>query len=292
MGAHYNYQLVDDADPDEIRAYLANGDDSAEHLLLRLLVPPDLSPEMQRRRWLDACALLDSIDESAFRWATAKRRKKIEAFAADPVLLVAMRAAVAHGKNPPLDMLGTLAADGTPESIDALLPHLDPALVSRDDRLDRMKLLGTYARSPRMKAIVAEAKATVSTRSVASPATALGPQLGLGPLKSLQFKVRLASVQRIRASAAYQGEITVDSQEANYLSAWLTQLDRFGKTAFTEAGIEQDVFELGSCAVDELPAWIARASNQLGALELTLLTTNLRGAKRDWLIAWLRGGSV
>jgi hypothetical protein len=50
----------------------------------------------------------------------------------------------------------------------------------------------------------------------------------------------------------------------------------------------QDGLMLSRCEASEVPDWLARAANTLSITWKDLyVTTNLRGAKRDRLVAWL-----
>jgi hypothetical protein len=63
-------------------------------------------------------------------------------------------------------------------------------------------------------------------------------------------------------------------------------------TAFNDARVWRDDLQLGRCALDELPAYFARAAERL-AIEWSWdeagLQSSLRGRKRAAVLSWLRG---
>jgi len=57
-----------------------------------------------------------------------------------------------------------------------------------------------------------------------------------------------------------------------------------------EIAAEIDQLGLGRCTPEELPAWFARAAKKLKVhWSVTLWNSNLRGAKRERALAWMRG---
>ncbi|HEY0254857.1 MAG TPA: hypothetical protein VGC41_25200, partial [Kofleriaceae bacterium] len=218
----------------------------------------------------------------------------------DPKTLGAIQAAAARGTAIGLDLLAVLVMDGSTDSIDALLPHLDPALSSADRRLDRLKRLKTYAGSaPAIAKIFAEITETLDARNAASPALAYGPVIGIGEVKTLWFSVRISSrEENPNRVPSIQGDIDLDSTSVTWFRVWMSRVepDSLGRDRervdFTNAELRADTFGVGRCTPDQLPQWFAAAAKKLGMkLELGDARTNLRGKKRDQLMTWLNSGA-
>ncbi|HEY6037938.1 MAG TPA: hypothetical protein VIV58_26845, partial [Kofleriaceae bacterium] len=201
---------------------------------------------------------------------------------------------VARGSDVTLDMLGVLALDGSPESIDALLPHLDPALVAGDVRLDLIQRLRKYAaETPAIQAILSEVDATLAQRAAASPALALPPVIGIGELDTFWVHVWVTFSPVARAPGPpIQGSVSIDCRRTNWFHVHLSRTTvHGGRTGFTADNQTIDDLGLARCDAANLPAWLAASASKLGMrLEVGKPRTNLRGKNRQRLIAWLGGG--
>ena len=123
-----------------IREVLSRNVDVTPHVFLRLAVPLEGSTAKLERAWQRALAALLDLNLT-YGWGSKQRRAKLKALAKDPEILAAIQGTAANRSDVPLDMLAVLVADGTDASIDALVPHVDPALVDKDVRLDRLTRL-------------------------------------------------------------------------------------------------------------------------------------------------------
>jgi len=259
------------------------------HLFLRLAVPSDARPSVLVLAWQRALAALVELHTDY------KHGEKIAALAKDPVVLHAIQGTVAHTADPSLAMLAVLVTDGSDASFDALVPHFDPALVQRDIRLDRLARLRPYAaRTPAFDSLFAQIDRALDERRDGSPALALGPVIGLGSLRLLWFTVKLSSRERNRGQGfpRAHGQITVDSREATWFEVSISTIDMSrgtgDSTRFDATGAVRDGLKLGSCEPENVPAWLVKVAKQLKVTWSGFEPkTNLRGAKRDCIAAWL-----
>jgi hypothetical protein len=284
-------------DPAAIRAFLTSESTVAAHVFLQLYVSADLSDVALRERWNLAKRVL--VDLGTYTWGSKEKRAKFAALTTNPHVLAALQGAVARGGDVTLDMLGVLALDGGPASIDALLPHLDPALVSMDVRLELLKRLRAYAAStPTIQAILGEVDVTLAKRSAASPALELAPIIGLGELSELWFDFYLGSRElNTNRVPLIQGSVVVDSRSASWFDVSLARVEPHRQddvsTRFTATGLIEDGLGVGRCDLLDLPRWLGEVAAGLGVeFNLGVLRTNLRGARRARLSSWLSGGHL
>lgn len=266
--------------------------------LLRVLVDPSLPDEALADRWRFALETVLSLMTS-YGWGSKQRKAKIRSLAEDAEVLAAVQATAASSAIVPLDMLAVLAFDGSDASVDALIPHVGRAAESRDVRLDRLEKLKVHARpTPAVTAMLESVTAMLAERNAASPALELPPLIGLGTLDVFWFSGWFGSVERNGSRVpAVQGSVSIDSREVTWFNVWLSRVEplpsnRSVSTSFSNEKVRSDALGLGTCAPAELPAWLARGAKTLGVtLDPATLTprTNLRGAKRERLYAWLRG---
>jgi hypothetical protein len=274
--------------PAVIRDVLARDAAGMEHLFLRLAVPEAAKPAVLVKAWQRALtALVDLAGTGS--WGSKARRDTIRALARDRTLLPALQGTVANRKDVPLDMLAVLVADGSAASIDALVPHLDPALVARDERLDRLAKLRTYAKkTPVLDALLGEVDGTLTGRRAASPALAIGQMIGLDSAKAVYFVAAISS-----PATTISIRVTIDSRAASWFEVYASAVDvatmDITVTAFTATQLERDELGLGRCAAAELPAWLARTAKRLGLTWSTpeIVRSNVRGAKRERIARWL-----
>jgi hypothetical protein len=282
--------------PAAIRGALAARHAHANHLFLRLAVDPDEATDdaALAAAWGRAVQALVDTDLT-YAWGSRPRRERLRALARDPRMLAAIQGTVANSPEVRLDLLAVLVADGSEASLDALVPHLDPALVAQDIRLDRLQRLRGYAaRTPHLDALFAALDAAFAARNAASPALALGPLIGVGEVALLWFRVAFGSRELTVSNVPrIQGSVEVDSRRARWLSVDVTRLTRqleFETTWFGPAELD-DALGLGRCEPAELPAWIARAARKLRVTwdDEPHVSSNLRGARRDAIVRWLLG---
>lgn len=279
--------------PHVIRAVLAAELDHTDHLLLRLAVVDDGDDAVLAASWHRAVQLLGDLNLT-YAWGSRPRRERFRAIASDPHLLHAVQATAAHSATVRIDLLAVLVTDGSDASFDALVPHVDPAFVHGDARLDRLDRLRTHAaRTPALDALFAEIGCALDARNAASPVLALGPLLGLGAVDTLWFTIYLTSNDQLDQVARVQGHIGVDSRDANYLHVQVAvrtdpRLPEHAITSFDTTKLYRDDLAVGRCDLTDLPHWLAGVARQLGCTwSPPVPRSNLRGAKRDRLAAWL-----
>ncbi|MFT3692984.1 MAG: hypothetical protein QM831_07575 [Kofleriaceae bacterium] len=272
--------------PAAIRRLLRRNKRDAEHVILQLIVPLDADDSTVASQYVRGQRVLHDL--RTYVWGTAQKKKKLAGLAADRAALVAIRGAAARGTHVTLSMLGVLALDGEPDSIDALLPHLDPALSKADHRLDWIKGLKKLPiTSPAVKKILAEVDDTLAARNAVSPALALGPVIGIGEIDVLKFDCRF------HTSGRTDGGVQVDSTKASWFHVWVRtgEFDSGKETSFRNDRVIENSLKLGACDAKDLPAYFARAQIALKCkFQWIAPYTNLRGKKRDQLMTWLSRG--
>lgn len=280
-----NFGILRGQDPVAIRGLLATESTLSYLVFLQLYVSTDLDDAALLARWKRGALALADLERYA--WGAAPKRTKFAALVADPEILVALQGAVARGSDVTMQMLGVLALDGSAESIDALVPHLDPALQAADARLERLR---TYATTPAMRAIVGEVDDRLAQRAALSPALALAPAIGLGELPVLWFHIQFNMTQGlVHYGPVTFGSIVIDSRR----EAWFTVSvhRRALRTSFTHDTVHADQLGIGRCEPTGIPRWIAASAQKLDVLlDIGSPQTNLRGKKREQFMSWLRGG--
>jgi hypothetical protein len=292
--------LKDKIPPARVRDFLTTESMVARHLFLRLFVSTELADPALVRRWQRGCGVLADLSLT-YAWGSKQLKAKLRALAEDAEILAALQGAAARGTHVSRTMLAVLVIDASRDSIDALLPSLDPALMTPDTRLEWLQALRTHAKkTPELAAILGEIDQTIAQRAAASPALALGPVIGLGEVKLLWFNVRISSEKLDSHVPVYQGTIDLDSRSSSWFRVWLTyagpprpgipNIDR--STVFgSSMKHARDILEVGRCEPHELPRWLATASRLLNTkLEVGNPSSNLRGAKRERIVKWLEGG--
>lgn len=268
-----------------MREVLADDATSNEHLFLQLAIRADAKPAALVKSWQHAVAALYELDSGS--WGSKPRRDRIRALAKDRALLPAVQGVAANRKQVPLDMLAALVADGSAASIDALVPHIDPALVARDERLDRLAKLRTYAkRTPALDALLGELDEAVSDRKAGSPALAIAKAIGIEG-KGFWFKANVSSPE-----STLSIRVIVDSRASKwfevYASAYEPASGDVHVTSFTAKKLECDEFKIGRCEAADVPAWLAGVAAQLGLTWGTpYVSSSVRGANRDRIASWL-----
>ena len=202
-------------------------------------------------------------------------------------MLAAIQSTVAHRKEVPLDWLAVLVADGGAASYDALVPHIDAAIVGRDRRLDRHRQLRTHAAETTvLQTLFAEIDDTLAARHAASPALALAVRLGIGSVATLRFRTSIWSVRG--GVPDVQGAVAIDSTHATWFNLYLIVSKSRARTRLENDRVIADALGLGGCELHEIPAWIGRAGKRLSVTWRPFrVTTNLQGRKRAALLAWL-----
>ena len=265
------------------------------HLFLRLAVFTEAKAADVKAAWTRAIGALHDL-ASTEEWDTPARRETLAALAGDPLVLYAVQGLVAHVAEVTLGMLAVLAIDGSDASVDALIPHLDPALGEGDARLEKLAMLRSCVkRTPVLDALFVELDAGLAARRSTSPALALGPVIGVGHHDVLWFRFMLLSSERNGLNVPkVQGNVRIDSRDDPWFSVWVSTVagshDRDGDrtTRFDERSIALDQLELGRCEPAELPLWLARVADQLEIQwQRFVPQSNLPAAHGRELSSWL-----
>lgn len=122
-----------------------------------------------------------------------------------------------------------------------------------------------------------------------SPALALGAEIGIGPVDEFWVDITINSRQEAGPGMprAYV-TIKIDSRTDYWFHASVSRFEDGWQ--HSTLGTPNDDLGLGSCERVELPAWLARAAKRLRVTwKAPKLQSDLRGAKRARILAWLAG---
>ncbi|GEN10365.1 hypothetical protein SAMN05443572_11034 [Myxococcus fulvus] len=165
-----------------IRAVLERlaGDVRPGVFFLRESVDLEGSDEALRASWRMALQGLLDLDVT-YGWGSKQRKAKLRGLAENPVLLQSLQTVVVASEEVSRDMLAVLTIDASEASLDALIPHVERAVLSQGWELDRLEDLRTHARStPALDALFERMEALLQARRARSPALELARALGFG----------------------------------------------------------------------------------------------------------------
>ncbi len=94
-------------------------------ILVSTIVSSSSSDAKLIEQWQLALRTLLDLDLT-YGWGSKKRKERFVALANNPIVLRAIRTVAVACANPDLDVLAVLAADGSDDSVDALMPTLMP----------------------------------------------------------------------------------------------------------------------------------------------------------------------
>ena len=252
-----------------IRGVLAAPVTHPAQLFLQLAIPGDAKATVLKTAWQRAVRVLGELAETTHALDAEPRRRQLEAIAKSP-LLRAIQGFAANSSEVSIEMLVVLAIDGSDGSIDALIPHLDLALGSRDARLERLALLRPFARTtPALDALFVELDGALAGRRRDSPARAFATELGIDPGPQFYFSFRLMSVQLNELGVRrFQGSVHIDSRADAWFRVELCDVHgsadrtRDRTTRFDRTSIE-DQLSLGRCDAIALPTWLQEVATSL-----------------------------
>ncbi len=228
---------------------------------------------------------------SVSNWGSTPLKATIAGLARGP-LLPAIQAEVSRGKAPPLTMLAVLAADGSEASVDALMPHFQVAsATNQNDLLNRLELLKTHAAKTGPLTLMLESvEKLLSKRNDQSPALAFARTIGLD-VNTFSVCWYFSSEQT--DDPEFLAAATIDSRSSSWFQVTVAHMPNAltEQTTFGSEGTPTiDKLALGSCTPEELPGWFARAAKKLKVhWSISIRNSNLRGAKRERALAWMRG---
>ncbi len=274
-----------------VRGVLAAPATLPGHVFLKLAVT-DGNATALKTSWLAAVEALRELADTLHPLDAPARRAQLAAIATTP-LLSAIQGVAANTPEVPLEMLVVLALDGGDASLDALIPHLDLALGTRDARLERLAKIRPFANStPALDALFTELDGALGARRSTSPALAFGEQLGLGRLPELWFSFQVFSTARNQAGVPrFQGFVRVDSREDRWFTVHLEHVhpgvDR-SKDRATRFDLSGGIDELaiGHCTPLDLVIWLRSSAHKLKITwDRFLVRTNADATKiSTWLI--------
>jgi hypothetical protein len=261
-------------------------------VFLKLAVPADAKAGVLKAAWQEAVEALRDLADTKHPIDTETRRDQLTAIAKEPLLLHGIQGVAANTAEVPVEMLVVLAIDGTDASIDALIPHLDLALGSRDIRLERLATVRPFVReTPALATLFAELDAALAARRSTSPALAFGAAIAANKQPTFWFSFLLHSNTRHEIGVpVIQGSVRIDSREEPWFRVEVSkvhgspdrtkdQVTRFDETQLV------DELGLGRCDPAELPKWLAKAAKALAVQwNRFLVRTNVDPRRID---AWL-----
>lgn len=231
---------------------------------------------------------------TSYGWGSKQHRAKMDGVAADPRGLAAVQAAVASYPEAPLDFLAVLVVDSSEASFDAFLPHFERATRERGKSLEILQWLRKYARpDTSMETLLDRVDDAADEREAASPALRLAAAIGLGKRDRFWFQLYTGSAEGgDHGVPAYQLHVNIDSRRAEWFSIQLARSGAQDSTVFNSQRVWRDDLELGSCQGEDIPDYLARAAVELGITwhPAGALSSNVRGRKRDLILAWLSRG--
>jgi len=250
----------------------------------------DSNDETLTKAWQLALQTILDLNLS-YGWGSKKRRERFVSIAQQSILLAAIRIVAVACKRPKLDVLAVLVADGSDESIDALMPHFDAA---EDDgpRLEQLGYLRVHANpsSEAVSALLDRLDERLAKRSAESPALDLAKHIGIDVGDLFWFSASVSSKELNRSNVScYQAHVSVDSRGKDWFSVNVSRVGLGGRarSSFSSVRSLVDELELGDCEPSELPAWFAAAAKKLEISWRTSVRSNVRGGKRSRISEWL-----
>jgi hypothetical protein len=275
--------------PAVIRELLRRMPTDATHVYLALAVDADARDAALVKRWARAIQGLADL-ETINRWDSKPKRDKFRALAKNKHLLPAIQGAAARGENVSNNMRAVLVADGSAESIDALIPHLDVA--GSSSRLDALRMLRVHAKdTPALRTLFAELDRDAA--KVGSAAHGIANLIGLRLPDTDAFWFTAAISSRVPDGyiAPVQLHVVVDSRKASWFLVDVAKIERgtiAGSTSFTHDVLHHDELRIDRCEPPDVPSWLAAVAKKLKITwDAPYISSNMRGAKREQIARWL-----
>lgn len=268
---------------------------TSESLVFLALVDVAANDGAVEAGWTRAAQLLLDLN-SSYGYGSAKWLAKIDGVRKDPALLGAVQTAVVGAAAPGPDFIAALLRDGSPESLDALMPYVAAARRAKDRRLDALNRLRRHAvDTPELRALFDGLDADTRARAASSAPAALAQVL---PFLDGPFSLRVSFGSQDKSFGnvpRLQGSVVLDTRRSHAFVVNLaerTSMTGWKTTHFDAEKVWQDGLKLGRCEPLELPAWLGRAAKKLnGTWTPPSVHSTLRGKKRDAAVAWLFGGA-
>jgi hypothetical protein len=277
---------------------------SASGLLLSELVRTTPGADLAER-WKSAVDWLERFRSYAAQ-RRDRRRSEARRLLQNPHLLQAIQTIVVHrssvyfGREEEL-----LVMDGSPESIEALMPSVVRAQKEGGFVLRRFeRQLSASAASAGAKAMLESLRERLKHTDASSPAIEFARVIGLD-VERLVISVFFYSegfrdpdpmVPTARVSSA-QGQVHIDSSLSKWVRVFVARSEadfETTDTSFDNEETDDDELKLGSCPPEKLPLWLAKAQRRLRIrwdAQGAGISGSLRGKKRQKLREWLFGPS-
>ncbi len=262
--------------------------DGLEHVFLRVYLSQADGPTGPRVRaaakWLRELAKVD--DENK------KNRARLNPLLKDAQAIHALQAAVAARPDQAKWHLSALAAEGSLESADVLLPLADGAIRTHDKRVDLLTKYALPFATGHVEPVVAAVRAARSTRALKSPVTDLLPAFGAQGVE-LRLSLRIDAKKRVTpALPAASVWLTLDSTRLPAASIAVTRAHE-SRYLWRDGAIHDGGSKLSwptLRSLDELPPWLDAVARLLKVKwnpTPGFIQSSLRGRARANAVAWL-----
>lgn len=253
---------------------------AALFMILRMADVPD---SQLQSTWRDTMAALDGLNAYEFG-ARKKKHEKLRSIAKDRRQLSAWQAAAVGSEWIPTNLLALLLCDGSEESLDALMPHVERARNDRD-RLEQLEAARVFA-APSTARLFAVTDQKLTALRSASSVLALGRELGLEKNGRVRVRVLIPATEAVRRGGTtqqYFAELEFDSDANPDLQACVSHRTT-SPTSYSEWSRAIPCKDLS-----KLPRALERAGTKLGVqwffndAKTTFLSKKLCGPLLDWL---------
>ena len=270
-----------------IRELLARKPTDATHIYLTLAVHADPKDAALAKSWARAIQGLADL-ETINRWESSQKKTKFRALAKNKHLLPAIQGAAANGKNVSDDMLAVLVADGSAESVDALIPNLDPK--GSAHRLDALRRLRVHAKdTPTLRELLGELDREAV--KLGARGKGIAALIGIPDQPQFWFRARISSAANAGPVPAIQISIDVDTRKASWFEVAVAKIARgdiAGYTSFNQSRLHDDPLRIGRCDAASLPAWLASVAKKLRVTWAPpFVSSKVSGAKLAQIANWL-----
>jgi hypothetical protein len=280
--------------PDEyvplLRRVLKRG--SLDQVFLETWLRGDSAPGPQLREaagWMHELSMVDDHPKGHARAALLSKSARG---------LEAAQAAVAARGVENRQLLAVLARDGSPESVDVLMPLVLRALDTRDRTLDLLhSWLAPFAKGPLLAPVLAQLTRATDERENAAP---LEPLLRRFGVKGAHLHLDVAIQSReVYAGFTRRASIwlVIQSRQLPHVKVFVTRHRSVNFDAFRaeDGKVRPGARELKlkpPGALETLPAWIAGVARTLKVHwdRPPRVSSSLRGAARQRAVDWLLGG--
>jgi hypothetical protein len=263
-------------------------------IFLVTVVPTTLSDNELVSRW---CAALPAYFAmgTTYSWGSKQKREKLQSVASEPHFVRGVQAIAVGCQDVRLDILAVLCRHGSNDSIDALMPHFARA-ERNGERLKQLLTLDKHVnpQAPSVRSLLKTAKERLAALSQQSPARDLAEFLGFKRPDVFWFDASCWSAEPDGRISRYQGSVKVDSRSPCWFAVRMALVfnadgrHSSSTTRFDNEKLHEDDLELGACAAEQLPSWLAQAARTLAVIwSPPHISASVRGKKRKVIEDWL-----